>query len=229
MNAIPPAKCPKTNPDELNCPLRTSKVGQIIDANGCLIWTCVPLQPYCCPFSSSETIFCGNELAIGRTLDPNTGCESIACVPKQPYCCRTTVSSVRNCLSPNLNADIYDHTSGCLVDACFSVCKIQMRGDCPPGTKPGLVVNKLESCLVWSCVPDQPICCPQSMESTESVSPICSDDSNLKQIMDPKTGCQIWYCVPKQPYCCKQTFPIRKCKKYTYPGQVYDLKTGCLI
>lgn len=221
---MPPVLCPITNPLELRCPLDT-KYGQTIDPNGCLIWTCVPMQPYCCP--SVELIKCENEFDIlDQILDLKTGCKIFRCVPKQPYCC-PELSLARKCFKPNQNVEVYDRETGCLYIQCAALREVPLKENCTMDTKPGLIFDYNDNRLVWTCVPNQPKCCPKPTKEMQIAK--CSDGLELQQVMDPITGCKYWDCVPKQPYCCKKTYPLRNCKPGTYNSQVYDIKTGCLV
>lgn len=59
--------------------------GQVIDDNGCLVWECVPNQPYCCPQTTINDIKCTDGSNPVEVTDPQTGCLILACV--QPPCC----------------------------------------------------------------------------------------------------------------------------------------------
>lgn len=95
-------------------------------------------------------------------------------------------------------------------------------------TKPGQIIDS-NGCLVWTCVPDQPYCCQYQLQVDAVTLTKCSADSELVQVLDPKTGCKRWQCAPKQPYCCGVLEIKRECAENSYKIQVYDLKTGCLV
>ncbi len=94
------------------------KPGQIIDQNGCLVWTCVPKQPYCCePVSAMEVaVECSSDSELVQTLDPKTNCKIWTCAPKQPYCCGRPKQI--KCKENSYSVEVYDPKTGCLVSAC---------------------------------------------------------------------------------------------------------------
>lgn len=113
---LPPPQCPITYPETSNC-TNDTKPGQIIDSYGCLIWTCVPNQPYCCPRTSPETIKCTAESEPGQIVDTKTNCKIWTCVPKQPYCCERT-DPTQKCPENNYNTEVYDPKTGCSIRTC---------------------------------------------------------------------------------------------------------------
>lgn len=156
MNANKKASCPVTYEEPCEDPVNR-KPGQIIDADGCLVWSCVPKQPYCCERESLVAVVCSSEEELVQILDSKTNCRLWTCAPKQPYCCER--SEPRQCEENSYSVEVYDQKTGCLTWTCAPCPYFDwlegMSMCCLIGT-PCMQKNSL-GCPQWGCCSLYPV------------------------------------------------------------------------
>lgn len=147
MNAKAP--CPMTNPELISC-RPDEKIVQIIDPNGCLIWSCVTGHPYCCRRAPPPATLCAGDesSSLNEVMDPKTGCFKWACVPKQPRCCAQT--HPKKCKKNFYSGEVHDPKTGCLIWTCIPCPNIGEKIKCSYGYPVESI--GFNGCPLWSCL-----------------------------------------------------------------------------
>lgn len=142
--------CPDSSPEPCTDTVNT-KPGQIIDSNGCLVWTCVPIQPYCCEREFSEIKECPEDTEPFQTLDLKKNCKIWTCAPKQPYCCGLVAQ--KKCDENTYSVEVYDPKTGCLVWSCAPCPEFNEEEGMNMCCLIGFPCKKLSSigCPMWTC------------------------------------------------------------------------------